>query len=199
MKRLDLGILASHEGSGMQAVADACGSGYLGAKVCVVISNNRDANVLKRAETENIPHFHLSAVKYPDPELLDIAIADKLTEYDVDTVLLAGYMKRLGPEVLKRFKGRIINIHPALLPKYGGRGMYGRHVHEAVIRSGDKTTGITIHLVDEAYDTGKILNQCTVGVKKGDTADTLADRVLEREHTFYVETLKMICDGMIKL
>ena len=199
MIRLNLGVFASHGGSNMQAVADACRSGELNAKVCVVICNNADAYVLKRALNENIPCYHLSGGKYPDERQLDKAMIEVLDRHSVDTVILAGYMKKLGHGVLRKYRGRILNIHPALLPKHSGKGMYGKYVHEAVIDSGDKVTGVTVHLVDEGYDTGKIINQCEMEVLPDDTADTLAKRVLEKENVFYVETLKMICEGKIKL
>jgi phosphoribosylglycinamide formyltransferase-1 len=186
----NLGFLASHRGSNMQAVIDACKSGRLQATSAVVISNNRGSGALQRARQEDIPGYHLSAETHPDPEALDQAILDTLRQHAVDLVVLAGYMKKLGPKTLTHYQGRIINIHPALLPKYGGRGMYGNHVHAAVLAAGEKETGVTIHLVDGEYDRGPILAQCRVPVLEGDTVETLARRVLEQEHAFLVETLE---------
>jgi phosphoribosylglycinamide formyltransferase-1 len=117
----------------------------------------------------------------------------------VDTVILAGYMKRIGPATLAVYRGRILNIHPALLPKFGGQGLYGRRVHEAVLEAGETVTGVTVHVIDEHYDTGPILNQCRVPVQEGDTADSLAERVLRHEHVLYVETLRKISEGTIVL
>jgi phosphoribosylglycinamide formyltransferase-1 len=122
-----------------------------------------------------------------------------LQQHQADLVVLAGYMKRLGEKTLSAYQGRVINIHPALLPKYGGEGMYGTHVHAAVIAAGDQETGVTIHLVDREYDHGDIVAQCRLPVLKSDTAVTLAERVLEREHTFLVDTLKRIIEGEIVL
>jgi phosphoribosylglycinamide formyltransferase-1 len=117
----------------------------------------------------------------------------------VDTVILAGYMKKLGPATLGAYRGRILNIHPALLPKHGGQGMYGRRVHEAVLAAGETVTGVTVHVVDEQYDHGPILAQREVTVLPGDTVDSLAARVLAQEHRLYAETLQQISDGRIPL
>jgi phosphoribosylglycinamide formyltransferase-1 len=183
----------------MQAVMDACASGRLDAKPCVVISNNSSAEALVRARRDGIPAYHFSSKTHPEPGHLDDAILSVLQTHQADLVVLAGYMKRLGGKTLSVYQGRVINIHPALLPKYGGEGMYGVHVHEAVIEAGDQETGITIHLVDREYDHGAILAQCRLPVLNGDTAIKLAERVLEREHTFLVETLQKILDGEILL
>jgi phosphoribosylglycinamide formyltransferase 1 len=196
---IHLGFFASHRGSNMQAVIDACNAGALDAKPCVVISNNSEAEALSRARREGIPAYHFSSKTHPDPVQLDKAILSTLKKHQVDLVVLAGYMKRLGEKTLSAYQGRVINIHPALLPKYGGEGMYGAHVHEAVIAAGDPETGVTIHLVDREYDHGNILAQCRLPVLKGDSAISLAGRVLEREHTFLVETLERIIGGEIEL
>jgi len=198
MATLYLGFLASHGGSNMQAIIDACKTGRLDAKPCVVISNNSESMALQRAKNEGIPHYHISSVTHPGP-LEDEEILRVLKRQGVDTVILAGYMKVLGPATLRAYRGRILNIHPALLPKFGGKGMYGKRVHEAVLAAGDKVTGVTIHIVDEHYDTGPIIAQCQVPVLPGDTADSLAERVLKHEHVLYAETLQKIADGRIVL
>lgn len=189
---MKLAFFASHRGTNMQAVLDACKSGELAAEPCVVISNNSEAEALLRAARDHIPHYHLSAKTHPQPGELDAAILTVLQQHDAELVVLAGYMRKLGPQTLGYFQGRIINIHPGLLPKYGGPGMYGTHVHEAVLAAGEKETGVTIHLVDEEYDHGAILAQCRIPVLADDTALTLAERVLTQEHIFLVETLKQI-------
>jgi len=199
MTSLRLAVIASHGGSNLQAIVDATKSGKLQATVGVVISNNSNSLVLERARREGIPAYHLSTRTHPDPEALDEAILQVLTKHDVNLVVLAGYMKKLGPKVLQHFDGCILNIHPALLPKYGGVGMFGRHVHEAVLAAGERITGVTIHLVTEEYDQGPVIAQCEVPVHEGDTVETLSARVLTREHEFYVETLQRICDGSITL
>jgi len=199
MTPLRLGIIASHGGSNLQAIIDATQAGLLHAVPAVVISNNADSLALTRARNEGIPAYHLSTRTHPAPECLDEAILQALVTHTVDIVVLAGYMKKLGPKTLHHFNGRILNIHPALLPKHGGQGMYGRRVHEAVLAAGEQTTGVTIHLVTEEYDSGPIIAQCEVPVYAGDTVDTLAERVLQCEHTFLVETLQAICAGGVVL
>lgn len=196
---MKIGVLASHGGSNLQAIIDACGQGKLDAEVRVVISNNPDSTALRRAAKHAIPNFYRSGKTHPDPVELDAEIARLLQEHGVDLVALAGYMKKVGPVTLRRFAGRILNIHPALLPKYGGTGMYGLRVHEAVLEAGDTTTGVTIHVVDEEYDRGPVVAQCKVAVLPGETPEALAARVLEREHAFYVETLRRIASGEINL
>ena len=198
MTTLHLGFLASHGGSNMQAIIDACKAGRLDAKPRVVISNNSESMALQRARTEGIPWRHISSRTHPgDAE--DREILRVLRLHGVDTVILAGYMKKLGPATLAAFRGRILNIHPALLPKFGGQGMYGRHVHEAVLAAGERVTGVSVHVIDEHYDTGPILNQCRVPVEAGDTVESLSARVLTQEHRLYVETLQMISEGKIVL
>jgi len=198
-KKLHIAIFASHRGTNMQAIIDACKIGDLNGEICAVISNNSNSQALEKARIAGIPEYHLSNKTHPEEEELDEAICKVLTESGADIVALAGYMKKLGPKVLKQYKGRILNIHPSLLPKYGGKGMYGIHVHRAVIDAGENTTGVTIHLVEEVYDAGKIIRQCEIEVLEGDTIDTLSKRVLEKENSFYVETLKSISEGVIKL
>jgi phosphoribosylglycinamide formyltransferase-1 len=198
MATLHLGFLASHGGSNMQAIIEACKSGRLDANPCVVISNNSNSMALQRAKNEGIPHYHISVLAHPGPQE-DEEILRVLRHHGVDTVILAGYMKRLGSVSLRAYRGRILNIHPALLPKFGGKDMYGKRVHEAVLAAGEKVTGVTIHIVDEHYDTGPIIAQCQVPVLENDTADLLAERVLKHEHVLFAETLQKIADGRIVL
>jgi len=198
MPTLHLGFLASHGGSNMQAIIDACENGLLDATPCVVISNNSESMALERARKADIPHYHISAKTHPSKKE-DQAILRALRVHAVDTVILAGYMKKLGPLTLQAFRGRILNIHPALLPKFGGPGMYGKRVHAAVLGAGETVTGVTVHVVDDLYDHGRILAQCEVPVRAEDTVDSLADRVLQQEHRLYTETLRRIAAGEIVL
>ena len=196
---MKLGFLASHRGSNMQSIIDACNAGTLDATPVVVISNNADSGALQRAKIEGIPACHISGATHTDEQTADQVIARTLAEHKVDLVILAGYMKRIGPQTLARFSDRILNIHPCLLPRYGGQGMYGMRVHEAVIASGDSESGVTIHLVNEEYDQGAILAQEVVAVLQGDTAESLAARVLELEHQLYPQTIANIINGTISL
>lgn len=197
MKKLKLGFLASHGGSNLQSIIDACKEGRINAQPSVVISNNSNSMALERARNEGIPAFHISQKKYPKPDELDNAIIEVLEQHEVDLVILAGYMKKLGTNVIQRFKGKILNIHPALLPKYGGEGMYGKFVHEAVIKNKEMQSGCTVHIVDEIYDHGRILGQSIVPVFPDDTPETLAERVLEQEHRLYPEIIGKIASGEI--
>ena len=199
MKFERLGFLASHNGTNMQSIINACRRGRLSALPVVVISNNGASGALERAENEGIPAYHIGSRTFPEPDDLDRAICETLKRHEVDLVILAGYMKRLGPRTLAEFRGRIINIHPSLLPKYGGRGMYGEKIHEAVLAAGDTETGVTVHLVNEDYDAGPVLAQVKIAVREGDTARSLADRVLAVEHETYVDTLARILSGDITL
>jgi len=185
----NIAIFASGGGSNLQAVIDACKTGCLNATVCVVISNNSKSGALQRATDAGIPAYHISQKTTDKP---DAAILQVLKQHNTEMILLAGYLKKIGESVLREYEGKIYNIHPALLPKYGGQGMFGLNVHQAVINAAETETGITIHKVDPEYDTGETIAQCTVPVVAGDTAETLAARVLEREHSFLVETLRRL-------
>ena len=196
---MKLGFLASGSGTNMQAIVDACRDGRLPAEPVVVVGNNSRSQALERARRQGIPAFHLSSRTHPDPDTLDAAIASVLGRSGADLVCLAGFMKLLGQRTLRTFQGRVLNIHPALLPKYGGGGFYGRAVHEAVLASGDTESGATVHLVDELYDHGPILAQARVPVLPGDTPETLAARVLKREHLLFTDTLRRVAAGAINL
>ncbi len=195
--KVRLGFLTSGRGSNMIAIIENCKTGYLHAGPAVVISNNADTDALKYACDEGIPAFHLST--QTNPENLDDVIVDTLKSQAVDWIILAGYMKKIGSQLLKEFENRIFNIHPSLLPEYGGKGMYGLHVHKAVLISDDVETGVTIHLVNNEYDRGRILAQRSVTVQEGDTPELLAARVLKVEHELYTDTLQDVIEGRISL
>jgi phosphoribosylglycinamide formyltransferase 1 len=193
--RKQIAVLASGAGTVLQAVIDGCADGRLAADVCVVISNNSRSGAALRAEKHQIPFHHLSGQTHADAAALDSAVLDALVQHRTDLVFLAGYMKKLGPRTLAEFRGRIINTHPALLPKFGGLGMYGTRVHAAVLASGEKVTGISVHRVESEYDSGPVLAQCEVPVLPGDNIETLSARVQTRERLFVVETLARIARG----
>jgi phosphoribosylglycinamide formyltransferase-1 len=196
---LKLGFLASHGGSSMKAILEAIASGKLRASACVVISNNADAPALAHAGAIGVPAYHLSETRLGGAAAADRAIAETLAARGAELIILSGYLRKLGPLTLVRYRGRILNIHPGPLPKYGGRGMYGRHVHEAVIAAGERMSGITIHLVDEEYDHGPVLARCDIPVEPGDTPETLAARIQAQEPGFFVETLCRIAEGTLHL
>ena len=187
----NIAVFASHNGSNLQAIIDGCRDGKINARVALVISNNPDAYALQRAKNAGIQAFCLNK-KLLGENLVETT-ARLLTEHETDLIFLAGYLKKLPLRILRDYENRIYNIHPALLPKYGGKGMFGMHVHKAVIEAGEAFSGATIHKVCGEYDTGEIVSQKTVPVMKHDTPETLAERVLEVEHELLVSTLAKLC------
>jgi phosphoribosylglycinamide formyltransferase-1 len=183
----------------MRAIVDALASGALPGSARIVIGNNAAAPALAFARSRNIPVRHISATLAGSEQAADAAIRAALIEHGVEWLVLSGYLRKLGPATLREFSGRILNIHPALLPKFGGKGMFGRHIHQAVLEAGDATTGVTIHLVDEEYDHGAIVAQRTIAVEPGDTIETLQQRVMAAEPAFFVETLRAIAAGTLEL
>ena len=196
---MNIAVFASHGGSDLQAIIDGCKSNKIGANVSVVISNNGSSMALQRANKEGIPSYHLSAKIFGSEELLAEEILKVLSKYQIDMIFLAGYMRMLHISILKKYENRVFNIHPALLPQYGGKGMYGMNVHTAVIEAKETETGVTIHRVSPEYDSGEIVAQTTVPVLKNDTPEQLAARVLEKEHEFLVEVIADIVNGKILL
>lgn len=190
MQDLRLAILASHEGTIAQSVIDACSSGALDGRVELIISNNRGAGVLSRAARAGIPWRHLSALTHTDPHRLDAAICHALCDVGVSLVLLAGYMKRLGAQTLATFDGRVLNTHPALLPAYGGQGMYGDRVHAAVLAAGEQVTGASVHVVTAEYDAGPVLAQRRVPVRSDDDVASLGARVRGAERALLLDVLR---------
>jgi phosphoribosylglycinamide formyltransferase-1 len=159
---LRIAVLASGEGLTLQALLDAIAAGRLAAQIDIVVSNNATAGALRRAQLAGIATRHLSAATHPDPAALDAALTAALHETGPDVVVTTGYMKRLGPQMLEAFSWRIINIHPSLLPKHGGQGMYDRHVHAAVLAAGEMESGASVHFVEGDYDSGPLIAQARV-------------------------------------
>ena len=189
-----IAVLASHGGSVLQAVIDAIDAGTLPARLVLVISNNSQALALQRATERGIATMHLSNHTHPQPAELDATMTDVLKTSNPDWILLAGYMKRLGPKTLAAFRNKIINTHPALLPKHGGRGFYGRKVHQSVLDAGDTESGVTVHLVEGEYDSGPILSQIRVPVIDEDTVQSLEQRVQTAERKLIAATLTSLAE-----
>lgn len=188
--KIRLAVLASGGGSNLQAILDACRTPLLNtAEVAGVISNKPGAFALERAKKAGVEALLIDPKDFPDRTAFYQKIIAELQARNIDLVLLAGYMLKLEPNIIQSFRGRILNIHPALLPKFGGKGMYGDHVHEAVLKAGEKESGATVHVVDEEFDHGPVLLQRKVPVLPGDTVNSLADRVLEQEHKLYPEAV----------
>ena len=199
MKKLKLLVLASGGGTNLQAIIDSIEQGKLNAEIKAVVSNNSKAFCLERARTHSIQAIHLSHKMFATTEEFDQKFLSILKENEVDMIILAGYMKMLSPTVVRAYKNRILNIHPALLPSFGGEGMYGIHVHEAVINSGAKITGVSVHLVDEVYDHGIIVLQQSVPVLDNDTPESLQQRVLEIEHKLYPQTIQLFAEDRVEI
>ena len=189
---LRIGVLASHEGTTLQAIIDACAQGRISGRVVAVISNNSGSGALRRAAAAGIETVHLSSVTHASGDALDAAMCDTLQRACAEVIFLAGYMKRLGPRTLAAFPARVLNTHPALLPKFGGQGMFGDRVFEAVLAGGESESGVSVHLVDAEYDTGAVVRQERVPVLPGDTVESLKARVQACEREAVVKTLAAI-------
>jgi phosphoribosylglycinamide formyltransferase-1 len=190
-ENLNLCVLASGRGSNLKSIIRSQKSGKISSKVAIVISNKSNSGALNIAKSYQIPNFHLSQKMFTSENEYVNNFFELLRNYDIDLIVLAGYMKLIPVDIVKKFKNRIINIHPALIPSFCGKGLYGLKVHEAVLNYGAKVTGVTVHLVDEEYDTGPIVLQKTLKVKDDDTPESLQKRVLKWEHKMYPEAIKL--------
>ncbi|MEZ4694715.1 MAG: phosphoribosylglycinamide formyltransferase [Aliarcobacter sp.] len=189
-----IGILASYNGSGFETIQKAINEKILDAKVVVVITNNSNAGVLEKAESYDIPHFIINDKRYPGQDI-DDKITRLLLEFGCDYIFLSGYMKKIESKLLNAFQNKIINTHPAILPsQYGGKGMYGRFVHEAVIENKEKKSGVTIHYVNEVYDEGEKILVKELLLDENETVDSLENRIKELEKEAIVEAFKKLLD-----
>ena len=188
---MNLCVLASGRGSNLRSVIRYQKAGKISSKVVLVISNNSNSNALNIARNNQIPAVHLSQKQFSDQEQYIKAFLDLQSKHKVDMIILAGYMKLIPANIVRAYRNKILNIHPALLPSFCGEGLYGLKVHEAVINYGAKVTGVTVHIVDEQYDTGPIVLQKTMKVLDDDTPETLQKRLLKIEHRIYPEAIKL--------
>jgi formyltetrahydrofolate-dependent phosphoribosylglycinamide formyltransferase len=196
---LNLGIFASGNGSNCQAIARAIDNGNLNASIRLIVSNQSDAGVLEFSRKKSIPHAHIASEQFEDKSEFYRHLIDVLSQHHVELIVLAGYMKKIGRPLIEAYPNKILNIHPALLPAFGGKGMFGHHVHEAVLAYGAKTTGVTVHLVDPEYDHGPIVMQKSIDVKPEDTPETLARRVLALEHETYYRAIQLFAENRIQI
>jgi phosphoribosylglycinamide formyltransferase-1 len=194
---LKLGFLASGNASSARAIVGAIRAAGLAAEARLMVSNNRSAPALAFAVEAGVPALCIPT--QGDPEAADAQLAEAMLSKGVEVIVMSGYLRQLGPRTLGQYAGRILNIHPGPLPAFGGHGMYGRRVHEAVIAAGVAESGICIHLVDEEYDRGPVLARRAVPVEPGDTPQSLEARVIGLEPAFFVETLGRIARGEIVL
>lgn len=194
---LKLGFLASRNGSSMRAMIEAISAGELAAEPRLVVSNNKNAGALEFAAARDVPTLIIPTQS--DPEAADARLCAAMEAAGVELIIASGYLRRLGPKTLGRYRNRVINIHPGALPDFGGQGMYGRRVHEAVIAAGVSESGVTIHAVDDIYDHGPVIARRSVPLAPGETAESLEARVTALEPSFFVETLRRIADGDLTL
>lgn len=199
MKCIRLAVFASGRGSNFQAILRAIDEERLSAEIVVVLSNNPDAGALQIAGKRDIPAVVIQKTDFTGREAFVQSMTDTLNKHRAEFILLAGYMKKVPPEIVNLYKDRILNIHPALLPSFGGQGMYGHYVHEAVLAEGCRVSGVTVHLVDEVYDRGPIVAQECVPVLEGDTPDTLAARVLKVEHRLFAEAVQLFAEERVEV
>jgi phosphoribosylglycinamide formyltransferase-1 len=196
---LKVAVLASHTGSNLRALTSAAARPHCPFTVALVISNNSTSGALAHARELSIPALHLSGRTHPEPDHLDHAMLAALREHHIGLVVTAGYMKKIGPATLDTYAGRILNIHPSLLPRHGGPGMHGQHVHESVLASGDTVSGASVHHVTAEYDEGPVIARQEVPVLPDDTPQTLAERVLAAEHSLLPATITAIACRVPKL
>ena len=198
---LNILVCVSGGGTNLQAVIDAVKDGRIrNTRIAGVISNNRSAYALKRAEENGIDAVCLSPKEFPDREAFNRAFLEKVNEYAPDLIVLAGFLVNIPPEMIRAYPNRIINIHPALIPSFCGTGYYGLKVHEAVLKRGVKVTGATVHFVDDGTDTGPILLQKAVEVREGDTPKVLQQRVMEEaEWKILPKAIDLIANGRVQI
>jgi len=195
-----LAVLVSGNGTTLQAIIDAIHKKEMpGVEITVVVSSKPDAPALERAQKAGIETVVMNPKDFPMRLLWCSAMTKELKKRQVDLVCLAGFLQKLEPCMVRSFPGKIINTHPALLPKFGGHGMWGKHVHEAVLKAGEKESGCTVHVVDEEYDHGASLAQVRVPVLPDDTPETLGRRVQAEERKLYPKVIKMIVEGKLKM
>jgi len=190
-------VLLSGSGSTLQNIIDCCGAGKLNVEIACVLSSRENAYGLERAQKHGIPALCVAKKNFPDAADFSRAVWDAITPYNPELIVLAGFMSLL--EVPPAYINRIMNIHPALIPSFCGQGMYGHHVHEAVLEYGAKITGVTVHFLDGQYDNGPIILQEAVPVLEGDTADSLAARVQAKEREVYPRAIQLFAEGRIQV
>ena len=192
-----IAVFVSGGGSNFIAIHRQIIQGNILGKIVMVFSNNPNCGAIKFAEENSIPIFIINVARYPNPHTRDEFLLETCLKAEIDLICLAGFMKMLPQNIVKHYEYRILNIHPGLLPEFGGKGFYGMRVHEAVINTGKRESGATVHFVDEIYDHGPIILQKKVEVMETDTPESLAARVLKLEHELFPEVVKAFCENKI--
>jgi len=196
---LKFGVMASGGGSNLQSILDRIADGSLLGKCVFLITNNSRCGAVEKAQAFGIPVYHISGVTHPDGQAYEQALLDVVRIHGADLLVLAGYMKKIPDSLLAAFPERVINVHPALLPAFGGPGQFGMHVHEAVVAAGVRVTGLTVHFVDSVYDHGRIIAQRAVPVFCDDNANDVAVRVLNEEHDLYWRVIQAFSEDKVKV
>lgn len=199
MIRIAVLISGQGRGSNMQAIVDGCKSGKINGEVALVVGVNDDAPAMERARAAGVAAVSIPPKSFGCEEDYETALLTQLQQNNIDLICLAGYMRVLGGKIIETYRNKIMNVHPALIPSFCGKGMYGHHVHEAVIARGVKFTGATVHFVDEDYDTGPIIMQRVVAVDANDTPDSIAAKVLEAEHAAYTDAVSLFAQGRLQV
>lgn len=196
---LKIGVLISGGGTNLQALIDNIEEGNIDGEISLIVSNREDAYGLERGRLAGIETMYLDPKKYDTPEEYDLKLIEEFKKREIDLIVLAGYLRILTKTFIGEFKGKIINIHPSLIPSFCGDGYYGDRVHRAVLEYGCKITGATVHFVDEGTDTGPIILQEVIKVEEGDDVDSLKQKVLNIEHEILSKAVKLFCEGRIVL
>lgn len=201
MKPINIAVMVSGHGRGsnLQAIIDACADGRINGRVAVVIGVKGDVPAMDRARAAGSAAVEIKPKDFSSDEEYGARIVQVLSEFEVDLICLAGYMRILPHRIVSAYRNRVMNTHAALIPSFCGKGMYGEHVHQAAIDCGVKVSGCTVHFVDEQYDTGPIIIQKAVAVQEGDTPETLAARILPFEHEAYTEAVRLFSEGRLEV
>ncbi len=199
MNEKRLAVLASGRGSNFRAILDKINEGYISATVGIVITNIPTAGVIEIAEAAGIPVKIITPKNFPDSQSYNDEILKTLTDNRIDYIILAGYLKMIGRQIVNRYSNKIINIHPALLPSFGGKGMYGHHVHDAVYERGVKVSGATVHLVNNEYDAGPIVLQKAISIENAQNAEEIAQCVLKIEHEIFPQAVKLLVEDQLEV
>ena len=192
-----IAVFVSGGGSNFMAIHHQIQKREIPGEIVLVISNNPNCGAIEYANENSISHVIINETRYPNPYTRGELLLDTCLKAEINLICLAGYMKMLPPTFVKQYENKILNIHPGLLPEFGGKGFFGMRVHEAVINSGKRESGATVHFVDEIYDHGPIILQKQVEVLETDTAESLAARILKLEHELYPEVVKAFCENKI--
>lgn len=199
MNKLKIGVLVSGGGTNLEAIIDACRTNVIRGEVVVVISNRENAYALQRAGKHKIDALYIDRKDFVTNQDYAWRLVEEMEQRDVELICLAGFLLLIDPFFITKYKNRIMNIHPALLPAFGGKGMYGKHVHQAVLEYGCKVSGVTVHFINENYDQGAVILQETVKVLDNDTPETLASRILVEEHKIYPQAIKLFAEKRLDI